>query len=414
MMKKLLPILIILAFVAFCYQIIVTFFITEHEMTYSLIASDQRHYTISEEYEYVKGRHYYSFVIKNKKKYYNTLVEEDFDKQDRVITDIKHYKKNNLECILPVYKRDYTYDALCLLDGEQVTPYSLIAIGNQDFVDISKKFAGDGYEEIFYKNNIKPERENGLSIYYDYIPEDFVFAVWNYRGIDIIDSKNLEEKYLLNEDHYENNLSTVAGKYYITVNTDNEEKQLGYYQLILYNLQDGGKSLIDVNLSQDSYFNGVYDKKLYITDPKEEKQYVLDPLKKEFTELNHPKEIVHSSLKKAGSDFYDSIKVDDGVVLNKKITKLYDTTDIKRNRDEFYFKTKDGKIYQVIQKDYKHPVLLFQQDAIKEWQAHDDGVSFIVDDTLYFYSSFYGLKPVLVNPEFKYNSKNIYHFIRKD
>ena len=155
-------------------------------------------------------------------------------------------------------------------------------------------------------------------------------------------------------------------------------------------------------------------KKLYITDPKEEKQYVLDPLKKEFTELNYPKEIVHSSLKKADSDFYDSIKVDDGVVLNKKITKLYDTTDIKRNRDEFYFKTKDGKIYQVIQKDYKHPILLFQQDAIKEWQAHDDGVSFIVDDTLYFYSSFYGLKPVLVNPEFKYNSKNIYHFIRKD
>ena len=45
-MKKLLPILILLAFVAFCYQLIVSFFITEHEVEYSIVSSDQKHYTI--------------------------------------------------------------------------------------------------------------------------------------------------------------------------------------------------------------------------------------------------------------------------------------------------------------------------------------------------------------------------------
>ena len=56
-MKKLLPILVLLAFVAFCYQIVVTFFITEHTIDYSLIASDPRHYTISEEYQREGERH---------------------------------------------------------------------------------------------------------------------------------------------------------------------------------------------------------------------------------------------------------------------------------------------------------------------------------------------------------------------
>ena len=412
-MKKLLPILILLAFVAFCYQIVVTFFITEHSIEYSLITSDQEHFTIFEEYQKRGDFHQYSFLVQNKKDVYTFSVEEDFNKQDRVITDIKYYKRNNLECIFPIYKRDYTADVSCLLDGEQVSPYYLTQTDNKDFSDISKKFIEEGYEDIFYNYDITPQKEGNLSIYYDFIPDDFIFAVWNYRGIDIITADGFEEKNFLNDDYYENTLSTVAGKYYVTVNTDNEAKQLNYYQLILYNLQDGGKSLVEVDLSQDSYFNGVYRNQVYITDPKEEKQYVLDPASKEITEVSDVKEISNAKLQDAGADFFDSPKVDSGRVVNKKITSLYDTEDIQKDNDNFYFKTVDQKLYKVVGDNYDYPVLLCQFEDMKEWQAHDDGVSFIVNDTLYFYSDFYGLKPILINSEFQYNSENIYHFIRE-
>lgn len=413
-MKKVLPILVLLAFAAFCYQLIVTFFITEHKISYSLIANDQKHYTISENYKKDGSRHHYSFLIttQNKKKTYAVSIEEDFNKQERVITDVKHYKKNNLECIFPIYKRNRTYDVSCLLDGKQVSSAYLLEQKNEDYSFIARKFAEEGYEEIYYTTNTPATSEENLLVSYDYIPENYTFAIWNYRGIYILSSEGIENKTFLNDDYYENTLSMGVGKYYVTVNTDNEKEKLNYYQLIVYNLIDGGKTVVDVDISQDSYFNGVSDNMLYITDPKEEKQYVLDPSKKEFKELKSPREISNSKSKKAGNDFFSSPKVDSLRVSNKKIKKLYDTEDIRKNGDDYYFKTDDGKIYRVIQEDYRHPIMICQFDNIKEWQVHDDGVSFIVGDTLYLYTDIYGLKPVLKNSEFQYNSKNIYYFVR--
>ncbi len=413
-MKKVLPILVLLAFAAFCYQLIVTFFITEHKINYSLIANDQKHYTISEKYKKDGSIHHYSFLIttQNKKKTYAVSIEEDFNKQERVITDVKHYKKNNLECIFPIYKRNRTYDVSCLLDGKQVSSAYLLEQKNEDYSFIARKFAEEGYEEIYYTTNTPATSEENLLVSYDYIPENYTFAIWNYRGIYILSSEGIENKTFLNDDYYENKLSMGVGKYYVTVNTDDEEEKLNYYQLIVYNLVDGGKTVVDVDISQDSYFNGVSDNMLYITDPKEEKQYVLDPSKKEFKELKKPREISNSKLKKASNDFFSSPKVDSLRVSNKKIKKLYDTEDIRKNGDDYYFKTEDGKIYRVIQEDYQHPIMICQFDNIKEWQVHDGGVSFIVGDTLYLYTDIYGLKPILKNSEFQYNSKNIYYFVR--
>lgn len=413
-MKKILPILVLLAFVAFCYQLIITFFITEHKVNYSLIANEEKHYTVSEDYKKDGSRHYYSFLIRtgNKKKTYALSIEKDFDKQERVITDIKYYKKNNLECIFPIYKREYTSDVACLLDGKQVSSNYLMKQKNKDFSYIAKKFSEDGYEEHYYTVDSPNTKEGNIFVSYDYIPEDYVFAIWNYQGIYILSSEGIENKAFLNEDHYENTLSIGVGKYYVTVNTDDEEETLGYYQLIVYNLVDGGKTIVDVNISQDSYFNGVVDGLLYITDPKVKKQYILDLNKKEFKEINDIYEVSNSKLKRADKDFFSSPKVDSLKVVNKKITKLYDTTDIRKNRGDYYFKTEEGKIYRVIQNDYNHPILICEFNDIKEWQVHDDGIGFIVGDTLYFYTDMYGLKPIVKNSEFQYNSKNIYYFVR--
>ena len=415
-MKKILPVLVLLAFIAFCYQFIVSCFITEHKVVYSLISSNQKHYTIEENYQKVDKKHYYSFAIygKNKKKKYLLSIERDFNKQERVITDIKYYKKNQLECVFPIYKREHTYDAACLLDGKQVSPFYLIEQNNEDFSYIAKKFSDDGYDEIYYQKDIVPDKKGNLSVYYDYIPENYTFAVWNYRGIYLFNSKDFNKVRFLNSDHYENTLSSVVGKYYVTINTDNEKKQLNYYQIILYDMVENKKSVLDVDISQDSYFNGVSDGILYITDPKNEKQYQLDPNKKKIEEVETVYRISNGKLKDAGNDFFDSPKVDSLLVSNQNITKLYHTEDIKKNRNDYYFKTDDGKLYRIIQNDYQHPILLCQFDDIREWQVHEDGVSFIVDDTLYFYSDVYGLQPILINPEFKYNYKNIYSFIRTE
>ena len=301
-----------------------------------------------------------------------------------------------------------------MLDDRQVSCFYLEKTKNEDFSFITKKFKEDGYDEIYFHFDDEATKEDNLSIYYDYIPENYLFTIWNYRGIYVINSEGIENKEFLNEDYYENTLSIIAGKYYVTINTDEEEEKLNYNQIILYNLQDGRKTLVDVELSQDSYFNGTVNGKVYITDPRSKVQYVLDPSNKKIQEVSNPKEVVNSKLKNAGKDFFDTSHVDSKKVANKKITSLYDTTDIKENNGDFYFKTNDGKLYRIIQNKYEYPILLCQFDDIKEWQVHDDGLSFIVDDTLYFYSDLYGVKPIVKNLEFNYNYKNITHFIREE
>src|SRR5699024_8198912 len=149
------------------------------------------HYTISESYQRTGKRHHYSFFIKSKNKAYSTAVFNDFNKQDRIITDIKYYKKNNLQCIFPIYKKNHTFDVSCLLDDRQVSSFYLEKTKNEDFSFITKKFKEDGYDEIYFHFDDEATKEDNLSIYYDYIPENYLFTIWNYRGIYVINSEEI-------------------------------------------------------------------------------------------------------------------------------------------------------------------------------------------------------------------------------
>src|SRR5699024_6713102 len=132
--------------------------------------------------------------------------------------------------------KNHTFDVSCLLDDRQVSSFYLEKTKNEDFSFITKKFKEDGYDEIYFHFDDEATKEDNLSIYYDYIPENYLFTIWNYRGIYVINSEGIENKEFLNEDHYENTLSIIAGKYYVTINTDEEEEKLNYNQIILYNL----------------------------------------------------------------------------------------------------------------------------------------------------------------------------------
>lgn len=415
-MKKLIQIIIILALFAFCYQIVVIFFINDHEKSYSIASLDDRKYTILESYQKEKDDHYYDFFVTSGKDIYSFSINHDFGKQDQVIDDIKYYKSGKVQCIFPIYKRDATAEVSCQLNGNQVSYSYLRQIGNQDIEVIISKLKKEGYDSPQWKDSNKKETVGLISTYPKHMLDDYIFTVWNYKGIYIIRNNKVEKKEFLDMDHYENNLSMISGKYYVTFSTDHVENQLNYRELIIYNLQDGGKTQLelDVELSKNSYFNGASEGLLYITDVDHKKQYTLDPAKKKIREQQEFKVVNNHALVDAGPDFFDRLQVDSLLVENKNITKLYGDVEIKKNRDDYYFKTKDGKLYRIIQNNYKYPILICQFSDIKDWKVKENGVSLLTGDTIYFYSDHNGLKPIIVSNEFKYNYKNIYDFIREE
>ena len=416
-MKKILPMLIFLAFLAFLYQFIVSLFITEHKVNYELITSDQKEYKITEKFKKSDKKNYYSFVIENKKdkkKHYAFSIEDNFKKDERIITDIKYYKKENLECIFPIYKKDRVYDVSCLLDGKQVSTYYLVNNEKDLFSYMIEKFDKYDYDDNYYNFDNSVTKNKQLEVYFNNIPDDYIFSVWNYKGIYLIKGDEIQNIKFLNSDYYENTLSSVVGDYYVTVNTDNEDEELNYNQFIIYNMVDEKKSVVEVSVSQSIYFNGVVDDKLFITDEKNEKQYVLNPIKGKMEELKINYKVNNGKKVKTDDSIFKSRNIDNMMVKNKEITKLYDTKNIKRNLLDYYFITSDNNLYRVIQNDYKNPILIGNFDNITEWQVKDGGVAFIAGDTLYLYTDYFGLKPVIKNNEFLYNSKNIYNFIREE
>ena len=168
------------------------------------------------------------------------------------------------------------------------------------------------------------------------------------------------------------------------------------------------------NLSVNTYINGNYKNNLYITDNDIKTQYKIDPNKKEVKKVGNK----HSGFKTFNNNklsitrrnknniFNDNVK-------NKEITKLYGNVIIKKYNSNYYFKTKDGKVYEIINNNYHNPILLFKFIGLDDLKIKDDAISFISDNTIYTYTDKYGLRPIIINNEMRYNNKNIYDFIKE-
>ena len=207
----------------------------------------------------------------------------------------------------------------------------------------------------------------------------------------------------------------LVNKYYIIFNTDKMDKKVYYKELIIYDLNKNKVSYLELpeNLSIDTYINGIFDHKLYITDVDSEIQYCINPKKKKIEKVGNREDgfyTVHNE-KLVSGELENNIF--EKFAINANILKLYKTEEIFKDLEYYYFKTEGGDVYQVINHNYKHPIKLFSFDNIKELKIGNGYIHFVVDDTIYVYNDEVGLKPVIRDNELKYNYKNIYDVWKK-
>ncbi len=416
-MKKILWILVLLMFLGLCMQGITNFFIKERESEYVV-----NNYRINEKLKVVEDTENYDFLISNKKNNVFILsIEENFNKQKKIIEDIKEYKEGNLKCIYPVYKRGYVGDITCLYDGMQVSYSYLKQIGNSDVEKIIDRLKKDGISNSKWNKSEKKSEvleydSKKIEVYQDNILDGYTFLIWRYKGLYILNKKKSEVKDFLEFDQYDNAYSALVGKYYVVadVNPDNEALS----ELSYYNTKELGKDKMqfpDVT-SIKYYFNGVIDNELYITDVGLGKQYIVNPYKDKIKELNAGKDkfISLENGKKVFVDAEELLKEEVYFTMrsnNKELSKLYPKcVDIKEVREYYYFITSDGSVLRVNKNNLEKAELLFTFDNISEWIVKDGDILVVTDDMVYFYSDEAGLLPIARNSELKYNHKNICDF----
>lgn len=411
-MKKYIKISIIIIIILIIVELVINAFTNKKSSTYNIFDGNKK-YKIVQNYKKIANNNIFSFTVKLKKDTYNFSYNKNLSKKTKIIKNIKYYKKNNLECILPKYSDNSISDIYCLLDKKQVSYSYLKQTNNKDLKDIVKQIKNKKLNKLHSDNSLLVKYKN-ISYYKNNIDKNITYSIWYYKGLYSINNDNGKYQKILKKDKYENTLSMLVDKYYIVFNTDNMNHKLFYKELFIYDIEDNKLSIIKLNkeLSIDTYINGVYDNKLYITDVDALVQYSINPKNKKVEEIGsldngfytvNNNNLVPGKLK---NNIFST------TITNNNIGKLYKTNSIYKSLNSYYFISDDG-FYQIINNDYKNPIKLFNFPSIKEVKIKDGYISFIVDDTIYLYSDGVGLRPVIKDSELKYNYKNIYDFWKK-
>ena len=423
-MKKGLPILIIIGILGLILQIVITFFITEKNTEY-VVLTDDNEYRILESLEVVDDVSFYDFSITDKNgNYYLLSLSEDFNRQSEVILDVKYFKSNDVSCIFPIYRREKTGNVSCLYKGEAVSYSYLKQINNTDINNIISKLK----EEDYFHNSwdrVVPEKVSmfsdgrGIDVYQENILEDYIFIIWRYKGIYLLkDEKSLIKDYI-EYDVYDNSLSALVGKYYVSAVKRTNEFRIS--ELVYYNTKDLGKGTIELldTTSNNFYFNGVYKDKLYMTDVGAGKQYAIDPRYEKVTVVGSSESdfmsVVNGKVERVGgTEFLSQPVYFTYDIFNENISSKYGSdVEIYKDRNFYYFRTADGSVYRAYENNVLKAELLFKFDNFVDWKVINGDIMVVAGNMVYLYTDSEGLIPIAINNELNYNNKNIVDFWKK-
>ena len=340
---------------------------------------------------------YYEYVISKGKLKYSFNINNIKYSDKKLIKDIKSSKRNNVVCILPIYKKDIKLDMYCSVDENQVSNYYLYSNNNDEFNYILDSFSKYNIQYDFLET--KSVNYENLKIYKKNI-KDNVYVVWNYKGIYVINKDDFKYYKVLNYDLYDNIMATVTDKYYVLFENTSVKgiKNVYYFDFVKNKLNI--YKIEDVELSKNSYINGVINEDIYVTDLNSKKQYIINVSKKSIEEISvNNKYVVYlNGVEKeySKSDFFMENRYFIKESISNGIThKIYNNSNYYLNGNFFNVENDNGNI------------LLFKLDDITEWNIYKDNILLVSNDTLYLYNNEFGLKKILESNELKYNYKDI-------
>ena len=399
--KKEIKVIIILFLLVIPLIFLRKVFIRKYDILY-----EKNKYIINEIYEYKNKEHLYEINIKNNKQEITYILNNDFNKNKKIIKNLKVYKDDNITCLLPIYNQKIEYKLYCLKDDIQVSNYYLK--DNESYKKILKKVKK--YKINNFLENNKTTSYKKLKVYDNNISNEDIFTIWDYKGISIIEKDKTKYVKFLDYDLYDNIKTIIYDEYFILFENNHVHgiKNIHYYDLEKDKLKIYNPEII---ISKDFYINGVVDNLIYVTDNKTKKEYTIDLKKEEIIQINKANEYLSyydnefKSLTK--SDYF----MEKQIFNNKKvIDKNISSVEHIKDNNIYYF-YEDNNFYR--QRTNRNKELLFSIDEIKEWKIVSNKIIIISEDILYLYDDDRGLVPIVQSNELNYNYENICDYKEK-
>lgn len=404
-MKRAISLVFLLVCLFFIYQFGVNYLKNTHEVAYT-IQNNNYVYEVKE----VFNKDHYDIEIEKDNYTFYLQQDNSFNKQKHILKTIEWKQENDVLCIYPVYQENISSHILCS-DKKQM--YSKDSINNKSLTVI---FTNELKEK---KYNIPESKEETVRTYgqvnYYTSAIDETIILWLYQGFLKMNNEEAEYYQVMPFDRYENTLSALVGKYYVTPAYNNNVLfEIDSFEVYDVTSEAQYTLSLDQPLSDFSYKNGVVDNKLYIFDKNTMTQIEIDP-KKKIAQV-----IGNTNLN--GQDYQGSWETrniyDFGKTLiqfssfdQSQLQQKYSYISAVEDENSYYFYD-GGGLYQVYKQNLDKKILLLKQQNMKEIQVIDGNIYYIVNDTVYKYNKREGNQRILKYSELQYNYENIYAIYR--
>ena len=400
--RKQIKLLVLLIFIILLIPFIRKIFIKEYNIIY-----EKNNFIINEIYKYENKEHKYEINIKNKEYEITYLLNEDFNKNNEIIKDIKLYQEKDINCILPIYTKNIENKLYCVKDNKQVSNYYLNK--NKDYNNILKQVKKYKIKKL--ESNNKTTKYKNLTIYKNNLNEEDIFTIWDYKGINIIEKNKNKYVKILDYDLYDEIKTIIYDKYFVLFENSHVDgiENIYYYdfkkdKLKLYNPE--------IIISKDFYINGVVNNLIYVTDNKAKKEYTINLIKKEIEQISKANEYItykdNKFISLTKSDYFMEKQIfSNNKTKDKSISK---EDHIKENN--IYYYIEDNKFIRKIED--RNSEILFELENIKDWKIINGKILLISEDILYIYDDNRGLVPIVQSNELNYNYENICDYKEKN
>ena len=402
--KKIISFIVIAFILVLIYQFVVIYFEKGHSIQYN-ISGNNIEFKVLEKYQKTDLEDGYTITITSPdNRQYSYYMKNNFNKQKKIISEVKIYNKDNYQCLYPVTISNTETEVLCS-DGKNTysSEYTNKKINIEEFLNELK------LKDKYNDSKSDPVKDGQVIIYKNNLYDNEYLEIYRYKSLLTYNKDKKNSFTFSSKDIYTNELGQYINNYFL-LPIENTKKEVAEYYIVNVKKDDYKYITLSQTLSNNLYNIGVVDGKLYGFDLKNKVEYEINPKSGSFEVIGN----VNKGFKFYENGNWIEKSVTDFTKNKIKISTISKNDDLKFDYDKIYesniayYLIDNGKVYRVYKNAKDVRTLLFEEDKHNNLIVNKDRIYYIKDNYLYRYDQ-YGTKVLVNNNEFKYNNTNIYY-----
>jgi hypothetical protein len=428
-MKKMFSIVVVLLFFYIVFQVGYSFMVGSETNTYKLII-DNNDYQITETFtnrhknedlNLTEQSNYFYEIKRDDKLLLSFKLVGNYAGRRELLNNLVIYNDENIMCMYPLFKDKVdNIDVICNKDDKQYL-YGTLKGKNVSLDNFVSSLKEKGYYHPSWDNvNTETKHIDNFEIYSKNIADDMNIILWQYKGFYRITSKGEKLFTIINNDQYEPILTAVTNQYYVT---PDYKKPYNFERYFITNLISGSMDTFDlgVNISYNSFIQGVVNNKIYLIDKDAKIQYTVDIYKHKIEIVG---DVNNNTKYYSNGKWYQKSIYD--VIDNNLIFEVINTSpdslealnpvsigEFGGKTDGYYYlymkENNNINVYRIDKQNTSIMTLLFTVPSANNIKYISGDIYLVSNDTLYVYRDSLGLKPLIKYSEFNFNKSNLYN-----